>query len=141
MAFIVKPLFCLNNYFQKLFLDTTSLAIASITEPDVTTETETDTTSRQEEAVTIVDRCRKYNACVIYLVHEEEDVETEEILAVEAGVTRRSGLSVGTALVTMEQLYEVTMPRNTIATVTISDKGKITPGHYPNTDTYSQKRF
>ena len=85
--------------------------------------------------VTIVDRCRKYNACVIYLVHEEEDneVETEEILAVEAGMTRRSGLSVGTALVTMDQLYEVTMPRNTIATVTINDndEGKITPtvGH------------
>ena len=83
-----------------------------------------------------MDRCRKYNACVIYLVHEEEEGETEEILAVEAGVTRRSGLSVGTALVTMEQLYEVTMPRNTIATVTISDKGKITPtaGHHLNTD-------
>ena len=54
----------------------------------------------------------------------------------EAGVTRRSGLSMGTAQVTMEQLYEVTMPRNTIATVTISDKGKIRPtaGHYLNTD-------
>ena len=88
-----------------------------------------------EETATIVDRCRKYNACVIYLVHEEDDneVETEEILAVEAGMTRRSGLSVGTALVTMNQLYEVTMPRNTIATVTINDKGKITPtvGHQP----------
>ena len=80
-----------------------------------------------------MDRCRKYNACVIYLVHGEEDneVDAEEILTVEAGMTRRSGLSVGTALVTMDQLYEVTMPRNTIATVTISDKGKITPavGH------------
>ena len=84
--------------------------------------------------MTIVERCRKYNACVIYLVHEEDnEVETEEILAVEAGMTRRSGLSVGTALVTMEQLYEVTMPRNTIATVTISDRGKISPpvGHQP----------
>ena len=105
--------------------------MASITEVDLTTETES--TSRKEETATIVERCRKYNACVIYLVRGEEDneVDTEEILAVEAGMTRRSGLSVGTALVTMDQLYEVTMPRNTIATVTISDKGKITPaaGH------------
>ena len=128
---------------QKFCLDTTSLAIATITETDATTETEADTTSRQEETVTIVDRCRKYNACVIYLVTEDNEVDTEEILAVEAGMTRRSGLSVGTALVTLEQLYEVTMPRNTIATVTISDKGKITTpaGHHLNTDTCRQKHF
>ena len=57
--------------------------------------------------MTIVDRCRKYNACVIYLVHEDNEVEFMEV---EAGVTRKLDLSVDNALVTMEQLYEVTMP-------------------------------
>ena len=40
-------------------------------------------------------------------MHEDNEVEFMEV---EAGVTRKLDLSVDNALVTMEQLYEVTMP-------------------------------
>ena len=55
----------------------------------------------------MLERCRKYNA----------SQEINDILAVGAGVNRRSKLS-------LDQLYDVTLPRNTIASVTIQDKGR-----------------
>ena len=81
-------------------------------------------TESGEEREDLVERCRKYNACVVYLLQDQPSQEITEIMAVGAGLNRRSGLSVGTALVTMDQLYDVTLPRNTIATVTIQDKGQ-----------------
>ena len=71
------------------------------------------------------ERCRKYNACVVYLLQDNEvSQEIEDILAVGTGANRRSGLSVGTATVSLDQMYDVTLPRNTIATVTIQEKGE-----------------
>ena len=84
----------------------------------VTTLQSTSTTTESGQ-----ERCRKYNACVLYLVKDPPSQEVREILAVGAGANRRSGLSVGTALVSLDQMYDVTLPRNTIATVTIQDKG------------------
>ena len=96
--------------------ETNSQAVT--TEPPAATITTT-TTARPD----LVERCRKYNACVLYLVQDPPSQEVREILAVGAGANRRSGLSVGTALVSLDQMYDVTLPRNTIATVTIQDKG------------------
>ena len=96
--------------------ETNSQAVT--TEPPAATITTT-TTARPD----LVERCRKYNACVLYLVQDPPSQEVKEILAVGAGANRRSGLSVGTALVSLDQMYDVTLPRNTIATVTIQDKG------------------
>ena len=99
----------------------------SSTTPAVTTQTEATTSSSsrpEEERQDLLERCRKYNACVVYLVQEPPSQELNQLLAVGAGLNRRSGLSVGTALVRTSQMYDVTLPRNTIATVTIQDKGK-----------------
>ena len=73
----------------------------------------------------MIDRCRKYNACVVYLVQENGDTETDimEILSVDSGMNRRSGLSVGTAIISMDKIFDVVLPRNTIATVTVDIKG------------------
>ena len=99
----------------------TSSASAVTTPQPVSSSTESEREERQED---LVERCRKYNACVVYLLQDQPSQEITQIMALGAGLNRRSGLSVGTALVTMDQLYEVTLPRNTIATVTIQDKGQ-----------------
>ena len=46
----------------------------------------------------ILARCRKYNACVVYLISQSDLTDLTHLLQVEAGNNRRSGLSVGTAL-------------------------------------------
>ena len=109
-------------------VSTINLTESSTTQA-VTTQTEATTSSSsssrpEEERQDLLERCRKYNACVVYLVQEPPSQELNQLLAVGAGLNRRSGLSVGTALVRTSQMYDVTLPRNTIATVTIQDKGK-----------------
>ena len=79
----------------------------------------------EERGEEIVARCRKYNACVVYLISPSDPSDLANLLQLEAGTNRRSGLSVGTAVIPMDQIYDVTLPRNAIATVTIDDKGQI----------------
>ena len=81
------------------------------------------TTEMEERGEEIVARCRKYNACVVYLISPSDPSDLANLLQLEAGTNRRSGLSVGTALVPMDQIYDVTLPRNVIATATMDDEG------------------
>ena len=99
---------------------------APVTEEDEEVEEEVITTTETEKsAEELVERCRKYNACVVYLLKQADPADITHLLQVEAGANRRSGLSVGTAVIPMDQIYDVTLPRNAIATVTIDDKGQI----------------
>ena len=95
------------------------------------------TTNNDED--NIVSRCRKYNACVVYLIQETDDneIDINRILSTQSGVNRRSGLSVGSAIVHMDQLYDVTLPRNTIATITVSEEEAVSSMMYPDMFNYN----
>lgn len=116
------------------------LTLSDSTLPITTTEMLTTT----EQAIDIVARCRKYNACVVYLIQDtDNEVDVDSILSMETGANRRSGLSVGSAMVPMEMLYDIALPRNTIATITVSEKEAVSmmyPDMYNyNLETLSQQ--
>ena len=118
-------------------IDTTTKSTTQVTEStsEVVDEHLETTTEDEDDTADIVEKCRKYNACVVYLIQEDEgkEMDVAEILSAGSGMNRRSGLSVGTAIIDMEKIFDVILPRNTIATITVSQTGIINNVDYEST--------
>jgi len=116
-------------------MSSTSMPSTSMSSTSMSSTTETSTavsktstmtsssTTEMTDEIDELETCDEYNACILYLIEDLNDIGRaawiKNILNRENEPIRRSGLSLGTALVSAGELLEKPLPRNLVATVTL----------------------